>query len=443
MTLRVEGTTATRVSYSTANPLAGSYDFSRGNLRAVHESAAGVDAGTVLCLENDSPDPDTAGNEDLRMPPAGEGFFYLGRFNAAGPGSYGGSSHHRDLMPTGGDCPGCGNHVREGAERCDGGDIGGETCMSQGFAAGLLDCNTTCQAFEPSGCSTCGNGVCEPRGGRVKLLGPMDHFSKGLAIIPAPRKVLSISRDDNLLREINISTGTTAGSVSLTLPGATITGGNGLALDPITGRLFGLVKPGGQAGRELVTIDTATGVCTPIGNTGDNFAALAFDTSGLLYGVTGDGATTPMTLFRLSTVNATPTFVLSLAGVGAGEALGYNPDDGLLYRASGYGTRNVDEIFQKISPATLRVTTIALNGDDYTEAEGLTYEGSGIFLLSDLNRDLFRVVADGEDCLSCPQDCNGLQTGDPANFFCCGDGDGVTPVSCQDPRCAAGGKSCN
>src|SRR5206468_4000388 len=133
----------------------------------------------------------------------------------------------------------------------------------------------------------------------------------------------------NLLREIDISTGTTTASVTLTLPGSTITGGNGLALDPTTGRLFGLLKLGGQAGRELVTITMATGVCTPIGNTGDNFAAIAFDSSGVLYGVTGDGATTPRTLFRLSTVDATPTFVLALSGVSAGEALAHDPDDGL------------------------------------------------------------------------------------------------------------------
>ena len=34
----------------------------------------------------------------------------------------------------------------------------------------------------------------------------------------------------------------------------------------------------------------------------------------------------------------------------------------------------------------------------------------------------------GEDCLSCEEDCNGVQSGSPAGRFCCGDGDGSNPV---------------
>jgi len=96
--LRAEGVLATRVSFDTPNPLAASYDFMRGDLDALTESWTGVDTGSVLCLENDSPDPDTAGgNEDLETPMPGKGYFYLARFNAApGAGSYGGSSRNRD-----------------------------------------------------------------------------------------------------------------------------------------------------------------------------------------------------------------------------------------------------------------------------------------------------------------------------------------------------------
>jgi hypothetical protein len=48
----------------------------------------------------------------------------------------------------------------------------------------------------------------------------------------------------------------------------------------------------------------------------------------------------------------------------------------------------------------------------------------------------------GEDCLSCPEDCNGVQTGNPGERFCCGDGEGVLPVDCGDARCTTGGFSC-
>jgi subtilisin family serine protease len=104
--LWVEGKDSTRVFFETENPLADSYDFIRGDLSSLSESAAGVNLGTVLCLENDSPDPDTiGGNEDTEMPSVGEAFFYLGRFNSvAGAGQYGGSSQNRDRSSSIGGC---------------------------------------------------------------------------------------------------------------------------------------------------------------------------------------------------------------------------------------------------------------------------------------------------------------------------------------------------
>jgi extracellular elastinolytic metalloproteinase len=51
-------------------------------------------------------------------------------------------------------------------------------------------------------------------------------------------------------------------------------------------------------------------------------------------------------------------------------------------------------------------------------------------------------AGDGEDCVSCAADCNGVQSGKPQNRFCCGDGDGQNPVSCGDSRCTASGNTC-
>jgi hypothetical protein len=47
-----------------------------------------------------------------------------------------------------------------------------------------------------------------------------------------------------------------------------------------------------------------------------------------------------------------------------------------------------------------------------------------------------------EDCLSCPSDCNGRQTGKPLNRYCCGDGDGQNPSRCRDARCTMYGRGC-
>lgn len=59
----------------------------------------------------------------------------------------------------------CGNNVKEPGEVCDGTDLGGATCTSQGCGGGTLACNSTCNGFDLTGCSGCpvcnNNGTCE------------------------------------------------------------------------------------------------------------------------------------------------------------------------------------------------------------------------------------------------------------------------------------------
>lgn len=61
--------------------------------------------------------------------------------------------------------PVCGNDAREGTEACDGDDLDGETCVSQGFTGGVLACNTPCSGFSFDGCAgvgpLCGDNVRE------------------------------------------------------------------------------------------------------------------------------------------------------------------------------------------------------------------------------------------------------------------------------------------
>jgi len=99
VSLQVEGKTTTRVYLDAPNPVATSFDFIRGDLDSLAESALGVELGSVVCLEDDSADADTLGSEDTETPAAGEAYFYLARFNAPpGAGSYGGSSENRDRI---------------------------------------------------------------------------------------------------------------------------------------------------------------------------------------------------------------------------------------------------------------------------------------------------------------------------------------------------------
>jgi MYXO-CTERM domain-containing protein len=48
-------------------------------------------------------------------------------------------------------CEQCGNGVREGAEACDGSDLGGASCESLGLSGGVLGCDASCM-LDPSGC---------------------------------------------------------------------------------------------------------------------------------------------------------------------------------------------------------------------------------------------------------------------------------------------------
>ena len=55
----------------------------------------------------------------------------------------------------------CGNGIVNSGEQCDGTNLSGQTCVSQGFTSGTLLCNSNCQ-FNTTQCSTTiGNGVCD------------------------------------------------------------------------------------------------------------------------------------------------------------------------------------------------------------------------------------------------------------------------------------------
>ena len=76
--------------------------------------------------------------------------------------------------------------------------------------------------------------------------------------------------------------------------------------------------------------------------------------------------------------------------------MAFNPDDGLIYHASGLGTRNVGEIFETVDPIGLGITNVPLSGDSYFGATGMTYDPfSGSFLFGDLAGDFNAVTTTG------------------------------------------------
>ena len=209
--------------------------------------------------------------------------------------------------------------------------------------------------------------------------------------------LFSVSQDDILLRKINTNTGATMSSTSLIYAGAAINGMNGLTFDN-SGQMWGLARISGMSSnRALVKIDTLSGVVTLVGFTGDGFAGIAFNAAGTLYGVSGDGASTPESLFTLNTSTGAPTFACTLGNGSDGETIGYNPIDGLIYHASGHSGSNV--IFETVS-STCVITNIDITGGDLQDEEAQAlcwWPAQGAFFWKQDHRTgpLFKVETDG------------------------------------------------
>jgi hypothetical protein len=116
----------------------------------------------------------------------------------------------------------------------------------------------------------------------------------------------------------------------------------------------------------------------------------------VLYGVTGDGAAVPETLFTINTTTATSTVFLPLGAGNDGEAIAYNPDDGLMYHASGYNGGEVWESIDLSIPAVVSSTGIGTGCSGIIcEVTALVYAGAGMFLASDLNSSLLSISSAG------------------------------------------------
>jgi uncharacterized repeat protein (TIGR01451 family) len=145
-------------------------------------------------------------------------------------------------------------------------------------------------------------------------------------------------------------------TAQITLDGSQIASGNGMAQHPRTGVFWALLTLDGQFGRELVRVDPMTGVAVSVGDTGDRFSGLAFDDEGVLYGITGNGATLPLQLFTLDQSNGVPTPLLDLSGEldwYRGISLAYHPDDGMLYASTGNRLVAVDPSGPSSTPVDL------------------------------------------------------------------------------------------
>ena len=105
---------------------------------------------------------------------------------------------------------------------------------------------------------------------------------------PLRLALFSIDRFSPVIREIDPATATVLKTTPITgdFP---ISGGNGLATDPTSQKMYALLhdKPRSPP-RNLAIIDTNTGKATNIGDTGAALTGIAFDSKGDLFGITSD-----------------------------------------------------------------------------------------------------------------------------------------------------------
>ena len=172
--------------------------------------------------------------------------------------------------------------------------------------------------------------------GSTTLLGELDHVSAGLAFLGG--KLYSVDEFSSTIHEIDPATGTTLSSLTVDLPVGTIDGFNGLA--NLGGTLLALADLPGVFGHQLISIDPGAadmGVVTAgnIGNTFDKLTDLAANGS-TLYGVTGDDASNPDSLFSINTSNGWATIMgTTLANSALDGQAGIAIYDGDLFHATG------------------------------------------------------------------------------------------------------------
>ncbi len=203
-----------------------------------------------------------------------------------------------------------------------------------------------------------------------------------------------IDRSDGELIGLDRDTGLELSRQALTWPGHTnIGGGNALTRDPLTGTVYGIFEDGDlpdRADRLLVTIDLQTATVTSdVGVFADRLSDIVFDDAGVLYGLGSDGDDeSANTLFDVDITDGSVTNLLALDNVtDDGEAVGFNPNDGLLYRFSGFSGSTMD-VFS-IDPVLLTETTVRLDHGDTNEVWGVNWDpNTNLFVTYDIDQDV-------------------------------------------------------
>ncbi|GJL57655.1 MAG: hypothetical protein NPIRA03_05120 [Nitrospirales bacterium] len=235
--------------------------------------------------------------------------------------------------------------------------------------------------------------------GAVTKIADLTHRTHGLAFVGSTLysvEELMLGQQSgarpNLYR-LNPETGATLAKIPLSLStGESLEGGRGLATEPGTGQLWGLLVVTSEVNsiRRLVTINPTTGVATQKAKLQGNFMDLAFDAAGTLYVITdnrpvpGGTSVLPARIYRVNkTTGATMEFLDVSAGAVAGqpdfresETIGVGTSPDFLYHFSGQHkvtsgfTKNI--LFERINLNNQTRTEMELTGPDFFVTTALT-----------------------------------------------------------------------
>jgi hypothetical protein len=81
------------------------YNVVRGNMRELRATPEAISLGGIACIEEESLDTNTAGQEDADTPAGGEGFFYLVEYDDGRGSSFGSEDGGGPRVPASGGCP--------------------------------------------------------------------------------------------------------------------------------------------------------------------------------------------------------------------------------------------------------------------------------------------------------------------------------------------------
>lgn len=240
-------------------------------------------------------------------------------------------------------------------------------------------------------------------GGEVSSTADVQVATQALPL-PSDQTLYSISPREPILRVINAD-GSAGPSVAITMEEHEVTGGTGLARDPISGILYAMLKvqepPAGTVGdRVLATLDPTTGearfVGAPAQDTLIKFSGLFFDANGQLFGLTGEdkGGQSPETLFTLDKTTAAPTEFLALGNGDEGETIAFDFERNLAIHASGNSIPGQTQVLETVDLANQTITPIQVGGD-WNEGKALASLGAGRYLLAD-DEAIYLVTAEGD-----------------------------------------------